>query len=240
MTQTDKRIVLVTGASKGIGRAAARELARLGCHVVATARSQKALEALDDEITAETGAHATLVPMDLGDFSGIETLSEVLHSRFGRLDGFLANAGVLGTIGLLQTVSPRNFDETIKTNLTANFRLIHALDPVMRRSETPRAVFMTTGVVPRPRAFWGPYQASKWGLEGMIFAYADEAEGTHLKVNLFDPGAVRTDMRAAAMPGEDPSILPIPEEVAVQIAPLLLASETRNAQRIIFQRSETP
>ena len=239
MTNADKRIVLVTGASKGIGRAAARQLARLDCHVIATARSQKALEALDDEIKAETGERTTLVPMDLGDFAGIETLSEILHTRFGRLDGLLANAGVLGTIGLLQTVTPRSFDETIRTNLTANFRLIHALDPVLRRSETPRAVFMTTGVVPRPRAFWGPYQASKWGLEGMILAYADEAEGTHLKVNLFDPGAVRTDMRAAAMPGEDPTKLPTPEAVATQIAPLLMTDETRNAQRIVFQRSES-
>ena len=238
MTEIEKRIVLVTGASKGIGRAAARELARQGCHIIATARSQKALELLDDEIKAETGERTTLVPLDLGDFAGIETLSEILHSRFGRLDGLLANAGVLGTIGLLQTVTPRSFDETIKTNLTANFRLIHALDPVLRRSGAPRAVFMTTGVVPRPRAFWGPYQASKWGLEGMVIAYAEEAEGTHLKVNLFDPGAVRTDMRATAMPGEDPETLPSPENVARQIAPLLLESETRNGQRIVFERRD--
>lgn len=236
MTILDKRIVLVTGASKGIGRATARELARLGCHIIAVARSQKALEALDDEIKSGTGEHATLVPMDLGDFSGIETLSDVLHSRFGRLDGLLANAGVLGTIGLLQTVTPRSFDETIKTNLTANFRLIHALDPILRRSDSPRAVFMTTGVVPRPRAFWGPYQASKWGLEGMITAYAEEADGTHLNVNLFDPGAVRTDMRATAMPGEDPLTLPAPEEIAAKLAPLLMAEETRNGARIVFNR----
>ncbi len=238
MTEIEKRIVLVTGASKGIGRAAARELARHGCHIIATARSQKALELLDDEIKAETGERTTLVPLDLGDFAGIETLSEILHSRFGRLDGLLANAGVLGTIGLLQTVTPRSFDETIKTNLTANFRLIHALDPVLRRSDAPRAVFMTTGVVPRPRAFWGPYQASKWGLEGMVIAYAEEADGTHLRVNLFDPGAVRTDMRATAMPGEDPETLPSPESVARQIAPLLLESETRNGQRIVFERRD--
>ena len=238
MSDLNRRIVLVTGASKGIGRAAACELARLGCHVVALARSKKALEMLDDEIVAETGERSTIVPMDLGDYAGIETLSEVLHARFGRLDGLLANAGVLGTIGSLQTVTPRSFDETISTNLIANFRLIHALDPVLRRSEAPRTVFMTSGVVPRPRAFWGPYQASKWGLEGMVHAYAEEAEGTHLKVNLFDPGAVRTDMRAAAMPGEDPMTLPAPEAVAAQIAPLLMADETRNAQRIVFQRMD--
>ena len=234
MTDQNKRIVLVTGASQGIGRAAARELARLGCHVIAVARSQKALESLDDEIKADTGEHATLVPMDLCDLKGIETLGEVLAARFGKLDGFLANAGVLGIIGPLQTVTPRSFDETITTNLTSNFRLIRTLDPLLRQSETPRAVFMTSGVVPRPRAFWGPYQASKWGLEGMVLAYADEADGTRLNVNLFDPGAVRTDMRAKAMPGEDPMTLPAPAEIAAQIAPLLMATEERNGARIVY------
>ena len=234
MIEFSKRIVLVTGASSGIGRAAAKELATLGCHIVATARSQGALETLDDEIVASSGSRATLVPLDLGDFAGIETLSNVLHQRFGRLDGLLANAGVLGTIGSLQTVTERSFDETISTNLTANFRLIRALDPLLRQSESPRAVFMTSGVVPRPRAFWGPYQASKWGLEGMVYAYADEADGTRLNVNLFDPGAVRTDMRAKAMPGEDPMTLPPPKDIATQLAPLLMEAEARNGARIVF------
>lgn len=236
MTNSDKRLVLVTGASQGIGRASAKQLARLGLHVIATARSKQALESLDDEIKSETGERATIVPMDLTDFKGIETLGEVLKARFGRLDALLANAGILGTIGSLQTVTPRSFDDTIAINLTANFRLITALDPLLRNSGAPRAVFMTTGVVPRPRAFWGPYQASKWGLEGMVLAYADEADGTTLNVNLFDPGAVRTSMRAKAMPGEDPLTLPAPEDVAAQLAPLLLASEMRNAHRIVFQR----
>ena len=236
MTETSRRLVLVTGASQGIGRASARELARLGCHVIAVARSKAALESLDDEIKTETGEPATLVPMDLTDYKAIDTLGDVLAARFGRIDGLLANAGILGTIGSLQTVTPRSFDETIAINLTSNFRLISALDPLLRRSESPRAAFVTTGVVPRPRAFWGPYQASKWGLEGMIFAYADEADGTSLNVNLFDPGPVRTSMRAKAMPGEDPMTLPATEDVAVQLARLLMKEETRNGARIVFQR----
>ena len=237
MNTTSKRIVLVTGASQGIGRAACLALARSDFHVIATARSKDALEFLDDEIKSETGERATLVPMDITDFKAIDTLESVLATRFGRLDALLANAGVLGTIGSLQTVTPRSFEETIAVNLTANFRVIAAFDPLLRQADSPRAVFMTTGVVPRPRAFWGPYQASKWGLEGMVLAYADEADGTKLNVNLFDPGAVRTSMRAKAMPGEDPMTLPAPEDVVLQFVPLLKASESRNAERIVFSRA---
>jgi len=238
MFDKNSRIVLVTGASRGIGRAAAVELSRLGAHVIAIARSRKALESLDDEIKKKTGGETTLVPMDLTDAKGIDQLGDILNARFGRLDGLLANAGVLGTLGPLQTVGPRSFEETINVNLTANWRLIRALDPLLRRSEAPSAVFITSGVVPRPRAFWGPYQASKAGLEGLIMAYADEAEATSLRVNLFDPGAVRTGMRAEAMPGEDPLSLPSAESVAVQLAPLLMAEDTRHGERVVFQPGE--
>lgn len=228
---TNKRITLVTGASRGLGRAAALELVKAGHHVIAVARSKAALEKLDDEIKT-AGGTATLVPMDLKDPKAAETLAGAIDERFGRLDGLLGNAGVLGTLGPLQTVGPRSFEETIEVNLTANWRLIRAFDLLLRRSETPRAVFVTSGVVPRPRAFWGPYQASKWGLEGMVFAYADEAENTALRVNLFDPGATRTGMRAEAMPGEDPQTLPTPEAVAPQLVALLGETEARNGQRV--------
>lgn len=232
---SDRRFTLVTGASSGIGRAAALALAKAGHHVIALARSQKALESLDDDIRT-MGSEATLVPMDLKDAAGIDRLGAALNERFGRLDGLLANAGVLGTIGPLQSVRPRSFEETIEVNLTANWRLIRSLDPLLRRSEAGRAVFITSGVVPRPRAFWGPYQASKAGLEALVYAWADEAERSSLRINLFDPGATRTAMRAEAMPGEDPMTLPTPEEVAAQIVPLLEASETRHNQRVVFQR----
>lgn len=227
----DKRITLVTGASQGIGRAACLALAKAGHHVIGLARSKKALEALDDEIRA-AGGSMTLIPFDLKDAAGYEPLGQAINEKFGRLDGLLGNAGLLGHIGPLQAGGERQFNETIDVNLSANWRLIRVMDPLLRRSEAPRAVFVTSGVVPRPRAFWGPYQASKAGLEALVYAWADENEQTALRVNLFDPGATRTQMRADAMPGEDPMTLPSAEAVAAHIVPLLEATEARTKARI--------
>lgn len=227
----DKRITLVTGASQGIGRAASLALAKAGHHVIGLARSKKALEQLDDEIR-DLGGSMTLIPFDLKDAAAFEPLGQAIAEKFGRLDGLLGNAGLLGHIGPLQAGGERQFNETIDVNLSANWRLIRVMDPLLRRSESPRAVFVTSGVVPRPRAFWGPYQASKAGLEALIFAWADENEQTSLNVNLFDPGATRTDMRADAMPGEDPMTLPATEDVAIHLVPMLEAGEDRNNARI--------
>ncbi|MEP1143634.1 MAG: SDR family NAD(P)-dependent oxidoreductase [Henriciella sp.] len=227
----EKRITLVTGASQGIGRAATLALAKAGHHVIGLARSKKALETLDDEVRA-LGGSMTLIPFDLKDAAAFEPLGTAIAEKFGRIDGLLANAGVLGTIGPLQAGGERQFNEVMDVNLSANWRLIRVFDPLLRRSESPRALFVTSGVVPRPRAFWGPYQASKAGLESLAYAWGDENEQTALRVNLFDPGATRTDMRADAMPGEDPMTLPAPEDVAAHMVPLLEASETRNKARI--------
>ena len=227
----DKRITLVTGASQGIGRAAALALAKAGHQVIGLARSKKALESLDDEIRA-AGGSLTLIPFDLKDAAAFEPLGLAIAEKFGRLDGLLANAGVLGTIGPLQAGGERQFNEVIDVNLSANWRLIRVMDPLLRQSDSPRALFVTSGVVPRPRAFWGPYQASKAGLEGLVYAWADENEKTSLRVNMFDPGATRTQMRADAMPGEDPMTLPAPEEVAAHMVAMLEASETRNNARV--------
>ncbi|MEM7460625.1 MAG: SDR family NAD(P)-dependent oxidoreductase [Pseudomonadota bacterium] len=227
----EKRITLVTGASQGIGRAACLALAKAGHHVIGLARSKKALETLDDEVRA-AGGSMTLIPFDLKDAVAFEPLGLAIAEKFGRLDGLLANAGLLGTIGPLQAGGERQFNEVIDVNLNANWRLIRVMDPLLRQSESPRALFVTSGVVPRPRAFWGPYQASKAGLEALVYAWADENEATSLRVNLFDPGATRTQMRADAMPGEDPMILPAPDAVAAHMVPLLEADETRNNVRI--------
>lgn len=235
---TDQRIILVTGASKGIGRAAALELAKAGNHIIATARSEKALVALDDEILAATGHNATLIPLDLRDMNAIDRLAGALLERFGRLDGLFANAGVLGTLGPLENISPSSFQETLETNFTANWRLIRAVHPLLRMSEAGRALFVTSGVVPRPRAFWGVYAATKAALETMIACYADETEKTPIRVNLFDPGAVRTDMRFKAMPGEDPLTLPTAQEVAATL-PLYFAPEfTQHGQRLVFAKRQ--
>lgn len=227
----DKRITLVTGASQGIGRAASLALAKAGHHVIGIARSKKALESLDDEVRA-LGGSMTLIPFDLKDAAAFEPLGLAIAEKFGRIDGLLGNAGLLGTIGPLQAGGERQFNEVIDVNLSANWRLIRVTDPLLRQSDSPRALFVTSGVVPRPRAFWGPYQASKAGLEALVYAWADENDQTALRVNLFDPGATRTQMRADAMPGEDPMTLPATEDVAAHMVSMLEAGETRNKARV--------
>ena len=232
----ESRIVLVTGASRGIGRAAALELAKAGNHIIATARSEKALTKLDDEILAATGHNATLIPLDLRDVQAIDRLASALLERFGRLDGLLGNAGVLGVLGPLENISPAAFQETLDVNFTSNWRLIRAVHPLLRMSEAGRALFITSGIVPRPRAFWGVYGATKAALETMIACYADEIENTPIRVNLFDPSAVRTEMRFKAMPGEDPLTLPTPQEVAVTIPQYLAPECTLHGERIVFAK----
>jgi NAD(P)-dependent dehydrogenase (short-subunit alcohol dehydrogenase family) len=234
---TDKRIILVTGASRGIGRAAALQLAEEGAHVIALARSKLALEEVGDKIMA-AGGEATLVPLDLTDHEGIIRLGEALMDRFGRLDGWVANAAILGTIGPLATIGPRSFEQTINVNLTANWRLISALTPVLQNSKSPHIVFVTSSVARRPRAFWGPYQTAKAGLEALALGWADETDALGFKINLFDPGGTRTGMRAEAMPGEDPLTLPTPESVAEKLVPLLSPEEQRSGA-LIRAREET-
>ena len=217
------RIALVTGASRGIGRAAAVALALSGAHVVALARTQGALEELDDEIRAlrptEPSA-TTLVPMDLRDFAAIDRLGEALYRRWGRLDAFVGNAGVLGVLSPLHHLDPKTWDEVIAVNVTANWRLIRSLDPLLRRSAAGRVAFMTSGAASRAelRAYWGPYATSKAALDALARTYAAETVNTsNVRVMLVNPGPLRTVMRAKAMPGEDPSTLRLPEELAPKI-----------------------
>jgi len=215
------RIALVTGASRGIGRATALALARAGAHVVAVARTVGGLEELDDAIGA-IGGSATLVPFDLKDTPGIARLAAALEARYARLDVMVGNAGILGPLSPLDHVEPKAWEEALAVNVTANWHLIRAMNALLKRSTAARVVFVTSGIVAHPRAYWGPYAVSKAALETLARTYAVETVSTAIRVNLFNPGATRTRMRAAAMPGEDPSELKTPEPVAEKILELCL------------------
>ncbi|HWA22862.1 MAG TPA: SDR family NAD(P)-dependent oxidoreductase [Caulobacterales bacterium] len=233
---TSSPIALVTGASRGIGRAAAVALAANGWRVVATARSQKALEQLDDEIRA-AGGEATLVPLDLKDFDGIDRLGGALYERYGRLDGLVSCAGVLGDLTPVAQARPAMMNEVIAVNLVANQRLIRSMDPLLRAAPAARAVFTTSGAARNRRAFCGPYAASKAGLEALVNAYALEVAITPIKVNLLDPGPVRTALRYKAFPGEDPTTLPTPEDVAPLYVEMLAPSYMKHGERVRYERA---
>ncbi|WP_443747701.1 SDR family NAD(P)-dependent oxidoreductase [Asticcacaulis solisilvae] len=210
-TQTG-RIALVTGASRGIGRACALGLARAGAQVIACARSKAGLEELDDEIFAATGQHATLIPFDITDGDACDRLSAALLDRFGRVDTFVHCAAILGQLSPVTHHEPKDFDKIVAVNLTATWRLLRALEPLLRQSQTGRAVFLTTGATAtRGRAFWGPYGATKAAMESLVRSWADEIEITPIRAAIVSPGAMRTRMRASAFPGEDPMSLPHPD-----------------------------
>lgn len=232
--QLDGRVTLVTGATRGIGYAAAIALAKAGSHIIATGRTQGGLEDLDDDIKS-LGGECTLVPLDLKNGDGLDQLGAIIFERWGRLDGLLANAGVLGDITPAPHLEPKTFDDLIAINLTANYRLIRSLDPLLRKSEAGRALFLTSGVASSRRAFWGGYSASKAGLEALVQSYAKEMAITNVKVNLLNPGATRTAMRAKAMPGEDPASLPDPADIAPLIVDMLSPEYGNNDSIVAFR-----
>lgn len=217
------RIALVTGASRGIGRATALALAKAGAHVVALARTQGGLEELDDAIRAEGGNSsegATLVPLDVTDLDGIARLGAALNERFGRLDVLVGNAGIGGPSSPLGHIDPKDFQQVMAVNVTANFQLIRCMEPLLRASKAGRAVFITSGAAANARPYFGPYSASKAALEALARTWAHELERTPVRVNLFNPGPIRTRMRAAFMPGEDATTLDTPEQAAAFVVPL--------------------
>ena len=221
------RIAFVTGASRGIGRSAALGLAKAGAQVIACARNKAHLEDLDDEIFAATASHATLIPFDISDGDAFDRLSSALFERFGRVDTIVHVAAISGTLMPVTHQEPKDFEKVLQVNLTATFRLLRALEPLLRQSSAGRAIFLTTGEsVTRGRAFWGLYGATKSAMETLVRAWADEIEITPIRAALLSPGGIRTQMRAAAFPGEDPMSLPHPDE----LIPLLL--ELASADRI--------
>ncbi len=217
----DKKVALITGASRGIGRAIALRLAKENIHIVALARTIGALESLDDEITSNGGS-CTLIPQDLKKLDQLESIGPALAEKLGRLDIFIANAGLLGTLGPIAHASPKEVEMIFKVNVLANQQLLRSLDPLLRASDAGRVItLLTSPEVVNGCAYWGLYGASKAALSSFTNAYADETKQTNIKVVGYNPGAVRTKMRAQAMPGEDPMTLPTPEQTAEEIWNLL-------------------
>ncbi len=224
------RIALVTGASRGIGAAVARRFAEEGAHLILTARTVGGLEAIEREIKALSG-HAMPVPLDLRNFDEIDRMGAALHQRFGRLDVLVANAGVFGVLAPIPEIGPSVWQETVDVNLTANFRLIRSLDPLLRASDSGRAIFVTTGAI-RGRACWAAYAASKAGLDALVRCYADETKNSSVRVNLLSPGRTRTQMRAMAYPGEDPNTVKTPESITGLFVDLAEAACTRHGETV--------
>ena len=231
------RLALVTGASRGIGRAVALAMAREGAHVIIASRRVGALEDLDDEIRS-FGGTATLVQLDLTVGDKVDVLGPTIYERWGQLDIFVANAGILGPISPLPHITEDAWDSVMTTNLTANWRLIRSLDPVLRKSDAGRGIFVSSGAASGKNAYWGPYAVSKAGLDALVKTYARELANTNVRVNIVNPGPVRTEMRARAFPGEDPATLPTPEDVAPLFVELADPGLSANGQVFSYRRNE--
>lgn len=227
------RVAVVTGASRGLGYHAAKGLADAGAHVVAVARTVGGLEELDDEIKA-AGGSATLVPLDLKDYEGIDRLGGALFERWKKLDILLGNAGILGRLSPVAHVPPEVWDDVMAINVTANWRLIRSLEPLLRQSDAGRVIFLSSGAAWKLRPFWGPYSTSKAALEALLKTYAKEMAKTSVKVMAIDPGPFRTRMRAQAMPGEDPDTLPHPTELVPHILEMASPAFRRGCGHFAF------
>jgi NAD(P)-dependent dehydrogenase (short-subunit alcohol dehydrogenase family) len=226
------KIALITGASRGIGAAVALRFAREGAHVVLAARTVGGLEEVDDAVRA-VGGSATLVPVDLRDFIKIDELAAALFDRYRRLDILVGNAAEFGTFSPLGHIDPATWAEVMELNLTANWRLIRAMDPLLRAAPTGRAIFVTAEVARGVFPYWGPYAVSKAGLEMLVKTYAGEITKTRVRANLIDPGIVRTRLRARAFPGENPGRLPSPESVTESFLTLVLPEYARNGEVVV-------
>ena len=234
MKRLDGRIALVTGASRGIGRAAALALAKEGAHVVIAGRTTGALEELDDEIQ-EAGGKATILQIDLKRLEKIDQLGPTLYQRWGKLDILVGNAGMLGNLTPLAHVTDDAWTSVMMVNLAANWRLLRTLDPLLQRSDAGRAIFVTSGAAQKATAYWGLYAASKAALDTLVKTYAAENATTKVRANLINPGPTRTQMRAKAYPGEDASTLPTPDEIAPLFVELALPSCEQTGQIVAYR-----
>ncbi|WFU48551.1 SDR family NAD(P)-dependent oxidoreductase [Sinorhizobium terangae] len=230
------RVALVTGASRGIGYFTALELAKAGAHVIACARTVGGLEELDDAIKA-VGGSATLVPFDLADMAAIDKLGGAIHERWGKLDILVANAGVLGTISPIGHVEAKVFEKVMTINVTATWRLIRSVEPLLVKSDAGRALMVSSGAAHKCKPFWGPYSASKAAVEALARTWAHETQRLPLRILSVDPGPTRTAMRAQAVPGEDPATVPHPSEVAAALIPLLGPDQTETGKLFLVREN---
>ena len=214
------RLILITGATRGLGRAVAIAAAAAGAEIIITGRTIGALEEVDDEIKA-SGSSATIVELDMKDTAAMPRLAAAIAERWGRLDGFVANAAMLAALTPIGHLTPEAWDESVAVNLTGQWHMIRAFDPLLRAAPAGRAVLVTSGAAVGSRPFWGPYAATKAGLEALGRSWAGESEQTNLQINMINPGGTATKMRASAFPGEDPATLPQPEDIAPAFLMLL-------------------
>jgi NAD(P)-dependent dehydrogenase (short-subunit alcohol dehydrogenase family) len=229
------KIALITGASRGIGAAVAKRFATEGAHVILVARTQAGLEEVDDKIR-DAGGKATLFVSDLTDYEKTDQMGAALFERFGRLDVLVGNAGILGDLCPIGHIDPQAWDQVMAVNTTANWRLLRSCDPLLRQSDAGRAIFVSSSVGATPKAYWSIYAISKAALEMMVKIYAQENENTPIRANLINPGATRTNMRALAMPGEDPETLKTPDDVTDYFVDLAVSDCTHNGETITAKR----
>ena len=229
MTDLAGKTALITGASRGIGASVAKELANRGAQVILIARTIGGLESVDDEIK-KFGGKATLMPLDLFKLNDLDALGPTLHQHFPKLDIFIGNAAMLGTLAPLGHIKPDEFHRVMDLTVTANYRLVRTLDPLLKASDNGRVVFVTSGITQDFKAYWGEYAVSKAALEALAKVYAAECANTNVKVNILDPGRVRTAMRAQAYPGEDPQKRPHPDDIAPYFLKLVANDCTMNGE----------
>lgn len=209
------KVILVTGAGDGIGREAALHYARHGASVILLGRTVKKLEAVYDEIQAAGGPEPAIVPLDMkgATKAHYQGMCATIMDQFGRLDGLLNNAGVLGVLSPFAHIDHDSWNDVMQINVTAQFMLTQALLPALQAAPKASVVFTSSGVGRKGRAFWGPYSVSKFATEGLVQVMADEYEGSSLRVNVINPGATRTTMRSRAYPAEDVNKLATPADL---------------------------
>ena len=232
------KVILITGAGDGIGRVAAKTYAKYGATVILLGRTVKKLESVYDEIVGAGGPEPAIVPLDMNGATvqHYQDMAETIEQQFGKLDGLLQNASLLGHLEPYEQITEKVFDDVMKVNVKSQFFMTQALIPVMKKSPVGSIIFTSSSVGVKGRAFWGTYSISKFATEGMMQTLADEYADSNLRFNCINPGGTRTNMRAKAFPGEDPNTLKTPEDLMPLYVYLMSDdSKTDNGKTFIAQ-----